>query len=439
MSGFQDVRDVMAISTSDTPKPPPAKKQKTVEKRPDGITRELFALLGENPPPVAIVENKFKEKPKWTGKAIPWEHKAFINPARTDGLVLRHWEKKTDAPANEPDLTYRFAKFNVNVDVPEYTDGEYEVLKDADWTREETDYLLDLCREFDLRFVIIWDRYEYPGKTRTVEDLKARYYSVYRSLMELRTPLNQMTPEQAHMFNLLNFDKEREIARKKMATVLFNRTPEQAKEEELLLVELKRILTTQSKTLEERRDLFARLEAPPSQGSIAAYTGSQGLAHLKEMMASSSDKNKKRKSLAISTHQESQPSPATTATPSTATAMEHKTKEPPAKKQVKKFTDDEERHFGISHHDKLSSGVKFRSAMVQSNVKGGTAQKIQQALAQLDIAQRLTMPTARTVAKFEMLQTGVGLLLDTKKLMDKVEAELKVLKAQQELKEKGDS
>lgn len=38
----------------------------------DGITRELYALLGDNPPPVAIVEKKFKERPRWMGKANPW-------------------------------------------------------------------------------------------------------------------------------------------------------------------------------------------------------------------------------------------------------------------------------------------------------------------------------------------------------------------------------
>ena len=33
------------------------------------------------------------------------------------------------------------------------------LVKDPAWTREETDYLLELCELFDLRFVIIADRY----------------------------------------------------------------------------------------------------------------------------------------------------------------------------------------------------------------------------------------------------------------------------------------
>jgi DNA methyltransferase 1-associated protein 1 len=31
---------------------------------------------------------------------------------------------------------------------------------DAAWTREETDYLLDLCAVYQLRFLVIADRYD---------------------------------------------------------------------------------------------------------------------------------------------------------------------------------------------------------------------------------------------------------------------------------------
>ena len=42
-----------------------------------------------------------------------------------------------------------------------YNDDEWNnvLVKDPDWTREETDYLLDLCAQFDLRFIVIADRY----------------------------------------------------------------------------------------------------------------------------------------------------------------------------------------------------------------------------------------------------------------------------------------
>lgn len=66
-----DVRDMLDLPTDGHPRP--AKKQKTVEKRPEGITRELYALLGERAPPVAITDHvRYKERPKWSHKAQPW-------------------------------------------------------------------------------------------------------------------------------------------------------------------------------------------------------------------------------------------------------------------------------------------------------------------------------------------------------------------------------
>ena len=37
---------------------------------------------------------------------------------------------------------------------------ETAIAKDEDWSKEETDHLLDMCERFDLRFVAIHDRYE---------------------------------------------------------------------------------------------------------------------------------------------------------------------------------------------------------------------------------------------------------------------------------------
>ena len=43
-----------------------------------------------------------------------------------------------------------------------YNSEEWEnvIAKDPDWSREETDYLLDLCSQFCLKFYVIADRYE---------------------------------------------------------------------------------------------------------------------------------------------------------------------------------------------------------------------------------------------------------------------------------------
>lgn len=343
----------------------------------------------------------------------------------------------------DEDINYRFAKFNVQVDVPTYSDGEYEVLKDSDWSREETDYLFDLCREYDLRFPIIWDRYEFPdGKPKSVEDIKARYYSVCRSLMELRTPLNQMSTDETALFNLLNFDKEREVTRKQMVARQFARTPEQCREEEFLLAELKRIVTNQDKMAEERRDLFQRLNYPATSGnaSISAYTGSQGLAHLRDLMVQNSDKNKRKRSTAMvqnAADNSAQGTGAQAATPGGASSHANGNAQrdnQAVKKQVRRLSEEEELVYGVSMLEKPTTGVKLRSTMIALTVKGASAQKMATAYTQLEIAPRLTMPTIKTVKRFEELQTSVGALLEARKLLDKVEQEARVLKAQLEAK-----
>uniref|UniRef100_A0A452ZPQ5 dAMP1 SANT/Myb-like domain-containing protein n=1 Tax=Aegilops tauschii subsp. strangulata TaxID=200361 RepID=A0A452ZPQ5_AEGTS len=74
-----------------------------------------------------------------------------------------------------PTGDYDFAKYNTKVDVLKYTDEEYEkYLTEPTWSREETDQLFELCQRFDLRFIVIADRFP---TARSVEDLKSRYYS----------------------------------------------------------------------------------------------------------------------------------------------------------------------------------------------------------------------------------------------------------------------
>lgn len=44
------------------------------------------------------------------------------------------------------------------------------LLADDDWSKEETDYLFSLAREYDLRFIVMSDRYDFPGgRPRNIE------------------------------------------------------------------------------------------------------------------------------------------------------------------------------------------------------------------------------------------------------------------------------
>ena len=261
----------------------------------------------------------------------------FTNEARSDDLVLHHWQRKpepTKAPAlEEPEMEtdekkepeeeefkpteqeYAFAKYNIKAKIPHrYSDEEYNRhLKSNDWSRQETDYLMDLVEEYDLRWVVIADRYDFqpqpveaeansnalvPAKAhRTMEQMKSRYYSVTATMLSLEHPPPEMSETEFELHEkMLKFDPDRERLRKELAALQLNRTADEVREEGILLEELKRITANEQNFIAERRELYSRLEVPISVGNTAMYQSSQGLSQLLSTLLQA-DKSKKRRSL----------------------------------------------------------------------------------------------------------------------------------------------
>ncbi|KAB8239790.1 hypothetical protein BDV23DRAFT_134104 [Aspergillus alliaceus] len=490
-----DVRDMLDLPAEGQPRP--HKKQKVVEKRPEGITRELYALLGERAPPIAITENRYKGRPKWMSKlrVRPWRMAPFTNEARSDGLVLRHWQRQVDPtkPALEgpeteneeqnqdegapqtPDKEYMFAKYNVKARVPRrYTEEEYNRhLKSDDWSLQETDYLMDLVEEYDLRWVVIADRYDYqphpvdaetnasalvPAKhVRTMEHMKARYYFVAASMLALEHPPSEMSEAEFDLYEkMMKFEPERERARKELAALQLNRSADEVREEGILLEELKRITANEQNFIAERRELYSRLEVPISVGNTTMYQSSQGLSQLLQTLLQA-DKSKKRRSLlgpegAAPSPAAQTPAPNASArdsrgeTPSNASAAPTNKKaaaaaaaNKDAQQNIRTLSPSEEAKYGVQHHDRLAPGVQFRSDRAQkltqakSNVQ---TQKLAAALAELEVPLRLVMPTERVCKEFEKLIHSVNLLLDARKVSEKVESEIRVLEASKQERER---
>ena len=140
------------------------------QKKLTGMQREVLELLESNHRASHALYQGFGKtslKQKWqerkTSPATKWLRKCFRNPARAslagettdDGLVLSHWAKAHV----EPSGNYVFARFNVKSETTSYTEEEYEAVlahhEDPmmEWTKDETDVLLNLCQSFDLRCV----------------------------------------------------------------------------------------------------------------------------------------------------------------------------------------------------------------------------------------------------------------------------------------------
>ena len=85
---------------------------------------------------------------------------------------------------------YPYAKFNVKPDTITYSVQEYNIVtnndsNDSRWNKEETDQLVSLIDSYGLRWNIISDRFV-SATTRSVEDLKERYYNIASMVLRLR-------------------------------------------------------------------------------------------------------------------------------------------------------------------------------------------------------------------------------------------------------------
>ena len=186
------------------------------------VSREVLDLLSgkkqdrrtaELPPavPTRVVgqvgdgKSVVKVGSKWISTqkpARPWTWASFTSSSRTDGLALNHWVR---ANVEYPD--YPYARFDIHLDPVVYSDDEYQAyLTSDDWTRSETDLLMELARRYELRWSVIHDRWLeafYDGSIgtgeaaggaskqeewsrRRVEDLQHRYYSVAALLTQSR-------------------------------------------------------------------------------------------------------------------------------------------------------------------------------------------------------------------------------------------------------------
>lgn len=501
-----DVRDMLDLpSSSSAPRP---KKVKTTVQKPKlgGLAREVQNLGGDNPIAIVPEEAVFKKKRFGSRKpAAKWEARPFKNSARGgDGLVLKHWkkvegkdkirERKTDGEGDtemgengeerkEEEIIEdsTFAKYNVKVQVPTYTDEEYkEILEREGWSRHETDYLVGLVQEYDLRWPVIWDRYEYVPpdipeaaperaiirrpEVRTMEDLKSRYYTIGAAMMALRKPLDQMNTAEFDLHQkMLNYQPRQEKHRKDFLEGVFTRTREEAREEESLMVELKRILARSEKFMEERRELYARLDAPASSSNISPYTTSQGLHQLFQQLVAA-DKSKKRKPI-----QEGQTpggsTPVGANTPNaydgrrdsnvresisgpsgnagSSSAAGHKkgsisiSAQNPSERR--RLTEEEEKVYGVSHHDRLQGGPYFRGEkLVRPLTTKSTIQqtRMKNTLAELGIGEKATMATVDVAHGYDELFRSIGIFLDSRKVVDKLTGEIAVLKEQLEEKKR---
>lgn len=459
-----------------------AKRLKVEARKLDGMQRELFSLIGENQPPVVVNKsNKFKSRPDWQQKATPWVLAEF---EPKEGLSLKHWVRA--AALADGTSGDRFSKFNTEVQVPEWTDEDYkffpntgipaepnssaeqpEASKESSdnlsteteqkndttnndnekengkeqnevsttasdnndqpeqskpnpepWSLEETRYLFDLVKAYDIRWPVVADRYSYPTTNRSVDDLKERYYDICRSLIRNRPIVKEMglSPHDEEYLASINFSKEDELKRKAHLERLLSRNPQEVAKEEALILEARRLEALSGRIAAEREELTRHLQSHYALNNKPKYdtNTSQGVGQLVQELLN----EKSRKG----------GSQVTTATASAETAKN--VAQVVAKVLNRKLTEREVMAYGISYTEAARvkhSGVFIRSAKI-APIRQNILPKVKIVLNELGLPLKPVMPTAKLCAQYESLYHSVNMLLEAKKVQDKLEMEVDVLK-----------
>lgn len=264
-----DAKDILGLPKTPLPLSQEKKSRphKDSQRKPDGISREVYALTGGLAPLMPSIDvSQLKRRPP-SDEKVTWQWLPFTSSARNDNLQLYHWVRVVNGVP--PTGDYSFAKYNKSVDVIKYTDEEYEkFLTDPTWTKEETDQLFDLCKRFDLRFIIIADRFP---TLRSVEELKDRYYSVSRAILIARAP----SPGEVAGHPLVKepYNVSQETERKRALSMVLSQTKHQERKDAEVVAEAKRIA--------ESRMAARGAEEPdlPVKSDIGPETSERAFSH----------------------------------------------------------------------------------------------------------------------------------------------------------------
>lgn len=377
-------------------------------KRPEGMHREVFALLcndkSELPPLLPTDTGKgYKQTKARLGmrKVRKWVWAPFSNPARKDDALFYHWRR-----AGDEQKEYPFAQFNKAVPLPSYTDAEYsQFLKSEDWSQAETDHLMDLCQRFDLRFIVIHDRWDKAAfRDRSIEDLKERYYHICGVLSKVKTNAwsNTVTIVNGEK-RTYHYDAEHERKRKEQLKRLFERTQEQIEEEQMLVTELRKIEARKRERERKTQDLQKLI----SRADGGAPSTSNNMETSSSPSASSLARKHDRKL--------------------------HKKKLVGHQRPVRTMENVSVEWSGIRFPDTRSSGAWVRSQKLK--LPPGVGQRktkaIEQELKRLNLDLAPT-PTEEICTNFNELRSDLALAFDLKNALSSCEFELQSLRHQYE-------
>lgn len=322
------------------------------------------------------------------------------------------------------------------------------------WTYEETKLLFQYCKDFELKWFVINDRF--PRKyNRSLEDLKEQFYAMCHKIMTHKSIGNPSLIDA-----LKGYSKPDEIERKEYLLNLLKRTPTEIAEESLLVIEARRFEIAAKKMLMERANLLTLLDLPQADPAAQNFQSSQGLGNLySQLMILNKDRKKSQHKLSLA-NSDPVPPPIPMAASSSHKRdfqthlqqyLSGHLKQQGVKLEdnaiqqllAKKLTVKEEEAYGLHYHanDRINPGVILRSTQRLSGLqqRQSVFKAVNSMLQEMDIPTaggttwKPNMPTRKTMAKYDELTRTVVALLDVKKSKDKLEAEIELIKSQRGL------
>lgn len=248
------------------------------------------------------------------------------------------------------------------------------------WSKADTDTLFSLCEQFDLRFAVIHDRWPATLPPRSVDELKDRYYSVakaiieHRSLLDGKHKLPLALQKHCQAIHMNPFDYEYESIRKNQLEFQYRRSKEELREEEETVREARRIEASRKRLAKERQRL-AKLLTPAGDVTMVG-DGRKGVDPAVAMAAA-------------------------------AASLPHKT----------------------FPHRKVMSGAMPRSSMIYTPVTQSArlSRRIDEALVELGVGTRPT-PTTIVVDNFDLLRMDILSYIELQRTVLRKEEDVHMLR-----------
>ncbi|XP_019175672.1 PREDICTED: uncharacterized protein LOC109170994 [Ipomoea nil] len=169
-----DAKDILGLPKNSLSIPSEKKSRppKESQRKPDGISREVYALTGGLAPLMPATDiNHLKRRTQAENEKITWQWLPFTNSARNDSLQLYHWVRVVNGVL--PTGDYSFAKYNNSVDVIEYTNEKYEK------------YLTDPCGDVNAPCSVMESSHsEIPKSSRNERNRKELIPALWPPLIE---------------------------------------------------------------------------------------------------------------------------------------------------------------------------------------------------------------------------------------------------------------